>query len=251
MSELFEGDAVKHAPTDLQVQPKKEVVTVQSQDDRLLEKVLESGNIEVLERYIALRKSEEERQARIAFDEHFAAMQKDYVPIYKTKDVFNASGKKMYSYCPIDNIIDVYSPILAKHGFSFYWTEESLNENTKRLYCHICGYGHSRAGYFDADVKGENSFTNSNQQRGVSTSYGKRYSMMNALGLVAKGEDTDGSFTLVEVETAEPYKALITAAQTKQDLVNVFGRIWKETADNKHVQKLVQAAYEARKREIA
>jgi len=64
MSELFEAGTQEKA-----LVPEKQEVSVpavtQSTEDRLLEKVLDSGNIEVLERFIALRKSEEERQARL------------------------------------------------------------------------------------------------------------------------------------------------------------------------------------------
>lgn len=252
MSELFEGDAVKHAPADLQVQPKKEIATVQSQDDRLLEKVLESGNIEVLERYIALRKSEEERQAKLAFEEHFSKLRSELRPVVKQKENTFLKTK----YAPLDVLQEACDPIILKHGFFYTWREEAINGG-KRVWMDISGYGHTKSNYFDTPdletIKNREGkdVTNVLQARGIQSTYGQRYTFKAGFGIVLAGEDTDGSFTLTEVETAEPYKALITAAQTKQDLVNVFGRIWKETADNKHVQKLVQAAYEARKREIA
>lgn len=243
MSELFEvvGQEAKHE------QPVEVPAVVQSQDDRLLEKVLESGNIEVLERYIALRKSEQERQARLEFESHFVEMQKDYVPVYKSKTVFDENRKKMYSYTPLEDIIETYAPILRKHGFSFYWDEETLNENNKRIWCHICGYGWERKGYVDVAIQPPNKYGNAIQQRGVSTSYGQRYSFKNALGIVEKDADTDGNNYEKE---AEPYVSKIMECTTMDELRQAYLKALEQTAKNKPVQGLIALAKDAKQKEL-
>ena len=237
MTELFEGkEAVKADNLPATVAP------AASQEDRLLEKVLAGGNIEVLERYIALRKSEEERQAKLAFDEHFAAMQKDYVPVYKSREVLDIGGKHMYNFCALESIVEIYAPILSKHGFSYFWDEEAIDDRNKRIWCHICGYGHERKGYVDVAIQEANKYGNAIQQRGVSSSYGQRYSLKNALGIVERNVDTDGVFSLGDIQTAQPFIDQIKAAKSKEQLQASYAAALRANAGSKPVQKLIAAA---------
>ena len=162
---------------------KKTKIAIQN-NDQLLGRVLDSGNIEVLERFIALREKEEARQARLAFDLHFSEMQKEFPAVQRTKSA-KKDEKTLYKFCPLEDILTVYAPIISNHGFSFRWTEESMQDNSaKRIYCIVSGWGHEERGYVDIPIQASTSFTNAIQQRGVSTSYGKRYSFINAFGVI-------------------------------------------------------------------
>lgn len=241
--ELFEGEAVAER------QEAQLPAVVQSTEDRLLEKVMDSGNIEVLERYIALRKSEAERQAKLDFDEHFAAMQKDYVPVYKDREVLDISGKHMYNFCALENIVDVYGPILSNHGFSYFWDEEAIDDKNKRIWCHICGYGHERKGYVDVAIQEANKYGNAIQQRGVSSSYGQRYSLKNALGIVERNSDTDGNLGAIEKE-AEPFIEQIMKCKTREDVGKAYLNALAMTSKNKAVQGLIALAKDTKLREL-
>jgi hypothetical protein len=177
---------------DIQVIDEKAVAPV-SKEDRLLETVLASGNIEVLERYIALRKSEEERQARIMFDEHFAALQAELPAVVKSK----ANDFLKSKYAPLETLQAACNPVIFKHGFSYSWHEESI-EGGKRVYLDISGYGHTRSNYFDAAQmdaivsKEGKQVTNTLQVGGIMSSYGRRYSFISGFGLIIEGEESDG-----------------------------------------------------------
>jgi len=164
-----------------------------TKEDRLLETVLASGNIEVLERYIALRKSEEERQARVVFEEHFAKLRADLKPVVKQKENTFLRSK----YAPLETLQAVCDETIFKHGFSYTWREEAISEG-KRIWMDITGYGHSKSNYFDTPnmepLKSNEGkqVTNILQARGIQSTYGQRYTFKAGFGIVIAGEDTDG-----------------------------------------------------------
>jgi hypothetical protein len=166
-----------------------DLVPVESKEDRLLEKVLSSGNIEVLERYIALRKSEEERQARIVFEEHFAEMQAKLPVVTKRKD----NGGSKSKYAPIEDIQAQWDPIIRNHGFSYSWREEVVKDfDGKRIILDIMGYGHTKSNWFDSPRIDGNSAQNKIQVAGAMSTYGRRYTYVSGFGGRVEGEDSDG-----------------------------------------------------------
>ena len=159
-------------------------------DDGLIAIALEKGlDTETLEKLIALRNAELARQAKAAFDEEFAKMQRDFVPVGRSRQATNDQGRKLYSFCPLEDILLANAPIIAAHGFSYKWSEEALPSKEKRIYCIVSGYGHEERAYVDIPVIEGNKATNAIQQRGSATSYGKRYSFLNAFGIIIAGED--------------------------------------------------------------
>lgn len=162
------------------------------QEDRFLELALEKGgDINTIEKLIDLRNKELERVAKVEYDLHFAEMQKDYVSVGKNKQAKDEYGKTLYSYCPLETILSVYQPIISRHGFSYRWAEEALSETMKRIYCIVAGFGHEERSYIDIPIQAASRMTNATQQRGSATSYGKRYSFVNAFGIIIGGEDDD------------------------------------------------------------
>lgn len=229
---------------------KSEVVV--SANDRLLEKVLDSGNIEVLERFIALREKEETRQAKIAYDLNFAEMQKEYVPVQRSGEVKNKDKTKtLYKFCPLEDILKIYAPIIAAHGFSFRWTEEHVSETVKRIYCIVSGYGHEDRGYVDIPIQAGNDFTNSIQQRGVSTSYGKRYSFINAFGVIIEDEDDDA--TSLSFDDGVRYADIVLSIEntnTADELKASWKAAWESLANDQAGKDKMTVIYNKKKAEI-
>jgi hypothetical protein len=178
---------------------KEETAPVVSREDALLSTVLASGNIEVLERYIALRKSEEERQARIAFEEAFSRMRRELPSIAKKKAV-SIRGNHAYSYAPVEEIQRLCDPIIYKHGFSYSWREDAIDAG-KRVFLDIFGYGHTKTNSFDVPVLGQitsrdgNQVTNAVQAAGAMSTYGRRYTFISGFGIIVEGEDADGQIS--------------------------------------------------------
>lgn len=162
-------------------------------EDSLLTKAIEKGfDTQTIKDLIELRNKEIERQAKVDFDIHFAAMQSEFTPVGKSSKATDANGKTLYAYCPIEVILAMAAPIIAKHGFSYRWTEEALANKEKRINCIISGYGHSETGFVDIPfMEPSTRATNAIQMRGSATTYGKRYSFLNATGIIVGGEDND------------------------------------------------------------
>jgi hypothetical protein len=182
-------------------------------DDGLIAIALEKGlDTETLEKLIALRNAELARQAKVAFDEEFAKMQRDFVPVGRSRQATNDQGRKLYSFCPLEDILLANAPIIAAHGFSYKWSEEALPSKEKRIYCIVSGYGHEERAYVDIPVIEGNKVTNAIQQRGSATSYGKRYSFLNAFGIIIAGEEDDaGANVRQNYNRQEPEARPVTA----------------------------------------
>jgi len=172
-----------------------ETTDVAVRDDGLLSLAIEKGlDTETLAKLIALRNAEIERMAKADFDREFAAMQAELPPIGRTRTVSDNSGRKLYSFCPLEDILLAVGPVLARHGLAYRWAEEALSSGEKRVWCIISGHGHEEKSYVDIPlVDPQTRSTNKIQQRGVATSYGKRYSFMSAVGVVIAGEDLDAN----------------------------------------------------------
>jgi len=162
----------------------------QSKEDRLLEMVLQGGNIEVLERFIALRKSEQERESRLEFEAQFAKMRKELPAILKDKAA-SKDGKVLYTYAPIEEIQRVCDPVIFAHGFSYTWREEAIPEG-KRIWMDVSGYGYTRSNFFDCPKISGTSIQNPIQVAGAMSTYGRRYTFIAGFGVVIEGEDSDG-----------------------------------------------------------
>ena len=173
-----------------QVDETREVV---KREDALLSLAIEKGmDTATLEKLIELRNAEIARQAKTEFDQKFALMQAEFIPVGKTNRASDRDGNKLYSYCPIEVILMMAAPILAKHGFAYNWEEEALPSKEKRIWCIISGYGHERRGFVDIPYMDPvTKATNVVQMRGSATTYGKRYSFLNATGIIVSGEDND------------------------------------------------------------
>jgi hypothetical protein len=209
-----------------------------SKEDRLLETVLASGNIEVLERYIALRKSEEERQARIAFEEHFAKLRADLRPVIKQKENTFLRSK----YAPLEVLQDACDQTIAKHGFFYTWREEAI-EGGKRIWMDISGYGHTRSNYFDTpDLEPLKSnegkaVTNILQARGIQSTYGQRYTFKAGFGIVIAGEDMDGN-RLDEGSIELDLKEFIRSGKLLPDAIKIIEKELNKPEGERNIDTL-------------
>jgi len=241
MSELFESDAAVEEKQAVKEEP-REIVPVQSQDDRLLEKVLDSGNIEVLERFIALRKSEQEREAQIAFEKAFSVMHAEFPEIHKTKKSHTGM------YAPIEEIQRVINPIVKEHGFAYWWTSEKI-EGGILEYIIISYNGYSKKSPCYVPTIQSNNATNPAQAIGSMQSYGRRYSIIDGFGLTIVDEDDDGNMGAIEKE-AEPFIEQIKKCTTMETLKVTYLKALAMNSKNKAVQGLLALAKDEKQREL-
>jgi len=217
-----------------------------AREDALLAKVLESGNIEVLERFIALRAAEEERQAKMEFDRHFAEMRRELSPVIKSKK--NAGTNS--DYAPLEEYQATCDDTIFKHGFSYTWSEEALDQGRKRVILHISGWGYTQTNYWDAPAYEGNRATNSLQSAGVQTTYGKRYTFASGFGIVTKGEDTDGATFDIPPELSDALDK-IRNADTLDKLMAAYQIAYERFKSDQNHLRLVVGEYTIAKKAMA
>jgi hypothetical protein len=167
-------------------------IAISGGNDLLAMAITKGVDTDMLEKLIALKNAELERQCKAEFARHFAEMQAEFVPVGKGKQANDANGRKLYSYCPLEDILSMAAPIMAKHGFAYRWTEEALANKEKRINCIVSGHGHQETSFVDIPfMEPPTRATNAVQMRGSATTYGKRYSFLNATGIIVGGEDND------------------------------------------------------------
>lgn len=200
--------------------------------------------VALMEKLIAMKYADEDRQAKRQFEEAFGRMQKE-LPIVK-KDTYN-DGTKSY-YAELETLQAAWDPVLFKHGFTYAWREELVNDGQiKRTWFDLMQFGHTKSNFFDAPKIEPNRAQNLIQVSGVQSSYGYRYSYRAGVGGRIEGEDPDGTF---EIDT-ELRSVLdkIEKADTVDKLLE-FNKIALERyADNENARTFILGTYaKARKR---
>lgn len=224
--------------TALEVKPSGDqdaMVAPASGSDALLQMAIDKNlDIEKLKMLIDLRNQEEARRAERLFEFHFAEMQKEYIPVYKTKD----GAKKAWKYCPLPNILVVYAPIISKHGFSFWWDEEEVEGAAKTITFFLSGYGHTRKATITLPYSDRNDMINVIQARAITTEYGRRYTFKNLTGcIVADEEDTDGDLPPMNPELVKKHISLLLQFAPKGMRTALADRL--KTAKTEDLEKLM------------
>jgi hypothetical protein len=240
-----EGEAVPMT-TDLVAPPTNPDSAIGSLVQLAVEKDFDA---EKLDKVITLFNQQQDRQRKETFELHFAEMQKELPIITKDKSAKDKTGKETYRYATLENVLAKVTPIIAAHGFSYAWRNETFATGQVRVWCAISGYGHTRESYFDIPILDASAWTNSIQQMGSAASYGKRYSLCNALGIIIKDEDDDASsFSLEEImSTAKPL-AEIKATTTLDELAAKWTAIYNEYKSDDALLALLIKAKDSQKK---
>jgi len=260
MSELFEGEPQIKKAVDMLPSYEKLPVMQESQvpavrvdslpmdmrGDPLVRLAIEKDfDADKLEKIIALFNKQEDRRIREDFETVFAQMQSE-LPVI-TKSTKGHTNK----YAALENIQKACAPVLKKYGFSYRWREESLpGAQGKRIIFTISRKGYSVENSFDVPPLPTNAATNPVQAAGGMTSYGHRYTFTAGLGLILEGEDTDGNYTMADIDAAEKHIAPIRNAKNRDELQRAFAMAWSATRDDKKTQALIMAAKDTKKEEL-
>lgn len=165
-------------------------LTTQTQANAMIQMAVEKGMTgEDLQALLAARREWEADEAKKAYNHALADFQRE-APIVEKAD--DAHGKK---YAALDRIWRTVRPLLTEKGLSVTWHETSIDVENK--VCSIAGElahrdGHSVALKRDVPMPDIIRGQNAAQQAGSAETYGKRYALCAALGIVT-GEDDDAS----------------------------------------------------------
>ena len=144
---------------------------------------------EKLEKLLDLHERHLAKQQESAFLLSMSAFQGDCPTIVRKKKV--EFGKTKYDYAPLDEIVEIIRPIMAKHGLSYFFDTKSDGNilTVETTICHRDGF--KKTFSYQSDSLHDDARMNSSQRRKSALTYSKRACLENALGLVTAGEDDD------------------------------------------------------------
>lgn len=145
--------------------------------------------VETMERLLAMRRELKQEAAKEAYDRAMAEFQSECPTIKKTKEVRSRSRELLYSYAPIESIIQQVAPILKKNGFSY-----SFDTKTNGSIAATCTVTHELGHSKDSTVSvpaGQGSIMSEAQKVASSITFAKRYAFCNAFGIMTGDEDDD------------------------------------------------------------
>ena len=238
--DLFKVDEKKYVPATTGIDSLFQLAVEKDFDAEKMQKVIDMVN------------AERARMSKQAFEDNFAEMQKELPAIVKDRSAKDRNGKDTYKYATLESILEQVQPIILKHGFSYSWRNETVKDGATRVWCVISGYGHAREDYFDIPIMEASAWTNAIQQMGSATSYGKRYSLCSALGIIIKEEDDDAhSFDLSEIMAATPVLNQIKGAKTLDELAKIWTGVYNEYKSDMAILTLLTEAKDQRKKELS
>ena len=164
----------------------------QSQSTLLaISKAAENPDVDV-EKMQALLDMQErimDKAAHAAYTAAIHAFQAECPQLPKTKEI-RVKGRLQSSYCPFEDMMRIVRPIMIKHGLTEQFDSED-GQGRVQVHCKLSHKdGHSEVSKFAAPFD-QSGNKNSVQAVASSISYGKRYSLASALGLVFEEEDDD------------------------------------------------------------
>ena len=214
-----------------------------SSADQIMLRIIESGSVDALEKFIALRERTEALSAEKDYDLHFSAMQAEFTVVGRSKQGYG------YRYCPIEKLQAHYGPTIAKHGFSYRWTELVLENGIKRCTMTISGWGSSRDNSFDIPKLSGTERMNAIQVAGAMSSYGRRYTFISGFGVIIGDEDSDGRVEATSAdEEDDELAALLSKAATAKMRPNDIEELrqrYKNVASNPKAKATVLKALHA------
>jgi hypothetical protein len=167
-------------------------------------------DIDKLAQLMDLQKRWEDNQARKAFFNALSEFQSNVPEIRKTKKVgfdTKSGGRTDYNYAPLADIVRQIKDTCKECGISYRWEIQDSKEEIKItcLVTHIDGHTESTTMTVNPDASGSK---NAIQARGSAIEYGKRYTLIGALGLSTADTDTDGQ--MVELTADELHGIYMT-----------------------------------------
>ena len=163
----------------------------------LVDKAMSSGaGLETLERLFQLSKEVRAEQAKSAWYQAMAKFHAEVPEIRKTKTARvrtkdrngNWSGEYTYNYAPLEEIISVCRPVLAKQGLSATF-QIVIHAGAVQAVCIVAhDLGHAVETPFTVPTD-PGSRMNAAQQVASASTYARRYAYLAALGLAPEDDD--------------------------------------------------------------
>jgi hypothetical protein len=215
-----------------------------------------------IERLVNLKIQLEERNAEMAMAAALAAFQAECPPVPRTRtaDVVKDGVKKYeYKFAPLDEVVRTIRPHLTKHGLSYTHDGAVSPKGEVAITCtlqHVMGARRTATFTGPTDQSGGK---NALQAVGSARSYGRRYTLMDVLGLTTEDDD-DGRGShgdkkepvyITEKEAADLGDQIEAVGADKAAFLRVLGvsKVGEVQAKNlRHAQQLLKQKEQQRAR---
>jgi hypothetical protein len=187
----------------------------------MLQLAIQKGvDVTALEKLVALHERMTDRAAAAEFAHAMHTFQSVVPPIEKTSKaeyVTKKGSRVSYLFAKLEEIAKTINPLLADHGLSYTWDSE-FTDRMLHVTCWVRHVnGHRECAKFSLPVESSSAMSEQ-QKHAAALSYGRRQSLIAALGLVTADPDTDG----VTHETLSPdqqnnIEELLEASQMDRD----------------------------------
>ena len=182
-------------------------------------------DVEKMERLLDMQERILNRNAMMAFNQAFTAMQSDIPEITESGAIMH--GQKLISkYAKFEDINAVLKPILQRHGFAIsFRTETGDSVRVTAVLSHKDGHSESTDITLPADTgPGRNDV----QAVASAVTYGKRYTMSALLNISTRGSDDDGvragtAATLSDEQVKEIRALLKKSDSDETPFINAVG----------------------------
>jgi hypothetical protein len=176
----------------------------------LLQQAVQAGTSpESLEKLVALQERILARNAEAEFTSAMSEFQARCPAIAKRHEVKDRGGRLMYKFAPLEDVVDQIRELLAELGlsYSFDTTQDERGIEVTCIIRHRAGH-HERTKVQVPTTQGHN--TNAAQNMAIQLTYGKRYALIGALGIVTADSDQDGVTQTLRPITPEQVADLTT-----------------------------------------
>jgi len=169
-------------------------------EELISQAVVNGTPVETMEKLLAMRRELKAEAAKEAFDDDMAKFQGDCPVITKTKSVATKTGKKAYSYAPLDVIVAQTKGPLRDHGFSYKIDTETLEGKVKVTCIVKHKAGHRDQTSVEVPLGTKTDIMSNTQVVAAALTFAKRYAYCNAFGILT-GDEDDDAISTKDVET--------------------------------------------------
>lgn len=167
----------------------QEVTPSVSMLERILTKAIEAGNMDVVERLVALKEREDAKHAEAEFNADFAKASLEMPKVTK-RGVIDLGNNRQIGFARYEDLDRAIRPIEAKYGFTRMFTTSPSPTGIEMtmILAHRAGHRVTSTRFMPPD-KGQ--LRNALQEIGSASAYAKRYLTLDGWNIVTIGQDND------------------------------------------------------------
>lgn len=186
----------------------------------------ESVDVDKMERLLAMQEKVLADESRRQYFEALRGFQADCPQLTRGSVIPGKRTATIGRYCKFEDMMKIVRPVMNRYGFGEQFdTKQNEAGQITAVVCTLSHTGgHSEQSTFPV-TPDQSGAKNAIQAIGSALSYGKRYALGSALGLVFTNEDSDGQ---TRAERLEDEKGELAIESPRESLVSQIERLCSE-----------------------